>query len=689
MNKKNIKLVSPSSLTNVSSPQALKSNYIIGIDGLRALAVFLVVIYHFFPNIMPSGYLGVDIFFVISGFLIGRIIINGIGKPNFLINFYLSRIKRIFPPLIVLFLLASVFGFILFDKSDNLYLQESLWQSALFIVNLTNNNLTDYFAIDVIDRPLLHLWSLSIEEQFYIFIPALLILLRKNKISLTTSLILLFCISLFSNAYSQFILGQDTFFNSIFRFWELIVGVLLAANIKKIQKLINSLSNATVNYLMFLATVTLIIATLILINDHLIKNIFAVIFASAMICNAVVEKSRFFILRHKFFVFFGNISFALYLYHWLFLTFTYQALVHEPSTNIKLLILIMSILFSCFSTYFIENPIRNLKNKYLVSSLLTSLILIFAFIGFFNWGNTQVYTYKDKIQAEFLDSYPKWDNAWLWQKSCQDLFGPQFSQFCISNNINAKPDILIIGDSIANHLFPGMNKVFAGKNITQIGRAACAPALDLDTLIQYDNIIQKPYWVGCNIMTQEMIDYIVATEPEIIIISFAATKFLNGAKNLNSGERSYKGLYFNLNSSTREPINDKFNLLNSAFLQTLKYFPKESKIIFVDPPPRLNYNPVECIDKNVRWSDKTFSSPSCSMNKKIYEKDFKDYETLIDNLTKSFKNVQRVKIDHLTCNDSKCFSIVNRKSYYRDANHFSEYGSIKIAEHLNTILTKK
>ncbi|MDC0458027.1 SGNH hydrolase domain-containing protein, partial [Alphaproteobacteria bacterium] len=310
----------------------------------------------------------------------------------------------------------------------------------------------------------------------------------------------------------------------------------------------------------------------------------------------------------------------------------------------------------------------------------------------------QIYKfYQDYINKQnniFKTSFPYWDGDWEIQESCTEKMGPQFSQFCVSTNINKKPDILIIGDSVSNHLYPGMKNIFPNKVITQIGKGACVPALGLETRLQYNNIYQNNYNVGCAIIVKQIINYIQEVKPEIIIISFLGPMFLNGKKDLDTGNFIYKGHYFNLLPPNYEPTEDKLHLLKNAFIKTLNELPKSSKIYFVDSPPRLTFDPIACIHVNKLFNDKTFSSPECSIDKKIYKKDLKDYEIFINNLVKIKKNIVRVKIDDLTCNDQKCFSTINGLGYYRDRVHFSEYGSIKIAERIkekftNLLITTK
>ena len=153
------------------------------IDGLRGLAILLVVIYHFFPKSIPGGFIGVDIFFVISGYLITSIIFLNLQERKFSIyDFYARRIRRIFPPLFVVLLVVYALGWLSLFALEYQQLGKHIFSGALFFSNITLLNESGYFDTASELKPLLHLWSLAIEEQFYIFWPLVLILAHKLRL---------------------------------------------------------------------------------------------------------------------------------------------------------------------------------------------------------------------------------------------------------------------------------------------------------------------------------------------------------------------------------------------------------------------------------------------------------------------------------------------------------------------------
>jgi peptidoglycan/LPS O-acetylase OafA/YrhL len=199
------------------------------IDGLRAIAVLAVVIYHAFPKILKGGFIGVDVFFVISGYLISTILYEDFSKGRFsFANFYSRRIKRIFPSLIIVLFSCFMFGWFVLTAEEYRQLGKHIAAGAGFISNFIFWNEAGYFDNSADTKPLLHLWSLGIEEQFYIIWPLLLWIAWKSKFSLLGLILLVGTASFILS-----ILGVNrdlvaTFYSPQTRFWELLSGSLLA-----------------------------------------------------------------------------------------------------------------------------------------------------------------------------------------------------------------------------------------------------------------------------------------------------------------------------------------------------------------------------------------------------------------------------------------------------------------------------
>src|SRR6202047_1401266 len=218
----------------LSSPS---SRYRPDIDGLRAIAVMLVVFFHAFPEAMPGGFIGVDIFFVISGFLITGIIVRELDQQRFsLLTFYKRRIRRIFPALIVVLGATLVLGWLWMLPVAFAQLSADVFASAAFFSNIALLLQSGYFDIESAGKPLLHLWSLGIEEQFYLFWPLILMLVARMRLGI---LAVASAIGIASFALNVALIGPDpvaTFYLPFTRAWELLVGAALACGWNRISQ---------------------------------------------------------------------------------------------------------------------------------------------------------------------------------------------------------------------------------------------------------------------------------------------------------------------------------------------------------------------------------------------------------------------------------------------------------------------
>jgi peptidoglycan/LPS O-acetylase OafA/YrhL len=200
------------------------------IDGLRAVAVVPVVLFHAGSSIFRGGYIGVDVFFVISGYLITSVIKTEINSKTFSIAaFYQRRIRRIFPALVVVILFCLVAGFVLLTPADYLSLGKSAIATAFFVSNIFFWQQSNYFDTPATEKPLLHTWSLSIEEQFYLFYPWFIIFCSRFSQQFRNLTILIVCLLSFAaSAMLVYVKPSATFYLGPTRAWELLFGGLIA-----------------------------------------------------------------------------------------------------------------------------------------------------------------------------------------------------------------------------------------------------------------------------------------------------------------------------------------------------------------------------------------------------------------------------------------------------------------------------
>ncbi|HHF6997524.1 TPA: acyltransferase family protein [Haemophilus influenzae] len=413
------------------------------IDGLRAIAVISVIIYHLNENWLSGGFLGVDIFFVISGFLITGIIITEIQQNSFsLKQFYTRRIKRIYPAFITVMALVSFIASAIFIYNDFNKLRKTIELAIAFLSNFYLGLTQGYFDLSANENPVLHIWSLAVEEQYYLIFPLILILaykkFREIKVLFIITLILFFILLATSfvsaNFYKEVLHQPNIYYLSNLRFPELLVGSLLAIYHNLSNKV--QLSKQVNNILAILSTL-LLFSCLFLMNNDIayipgITLILPCIFTALIIHTTSQNNIVKLCLSNKAIVFIGKISYSLYLYHWIFIAFAYYITGEKQINNQSIaIVIVLTIIFSVLSYYLIEQPIRksklNFKQSFLYIYFIPSLLLL----GFNLYKRQTIRAEKEHIEQ----SIP------------------------VSNENHYPAKVIILGDSHSSHLEAFLNYV--------------------------------------------------------------------------------------------------------------------------------------------------------------------------------------------------------------------------------------
>lgn len=414
-----------------------------------------VVIYHAFPKFIRGGFIGVDIFFVISGFLISTIIFGSLERNSFnFIEFYSRRIKRIFPALLLVLTASFVFGWFALLADEYKQLGKHIAGGAGFISNFLFWKESGYFDNAAETKPLLHLWSLGIEEQFYIVWPLLLWLAWKKRFNLLTITILVAVISFALNISKVHSDAVAAFYSPQTRFWELLVGSVLAYMTMhrrslspkfkhKLDMWLGQIIYAqapeangkTLHNVQSLLGAFLILAGLLIITkERHFPGWWAVVptLGALLIISAGVHSwfNRV-VLSNRVLVWFGLISFPLYLWHWPLLSFVRIIESGTPSRQIRIAAVLISIALAWLTYKFIEKPIRfgkHGKAKTITLFLLMIAVSCAAYNGFKNDGFSQSHTYQKIIK----------------RKGFEHAFGPSLSWY------EGKQDWLFLGNSYDN-----------------------------------------------------------------------------------------------------------------------------------------------------------------------------------------------------------------------------------------------
>ena len=424
------------------------------IDGLRAVAVLLVIFFHAGFKTFSGGFIGVDVFFVISGFLITYTIYNELLNGTFTFQkFYLRRIRRILPVLffmIILVLIAS--SYILF--SDHF---EAAARSALHSFISTNNiylytNNTNYFADNSEFNPFTHTWSLSIEEQFYFIWPIILLFLVKySPIKYFKLITYAFFIGFFIiSEYFSFTDKNFSYFMLPARFFELGIGAILALHWDNIKQV-----SIKISHLLSISGITMILLpSLVLTGESVFPGHNALIPCLGTVLLIISGKSTKKgivnqILSAKLFVKIGLISYSLYLWHWpIFVFVKYFAI---PFTGLNRVIILLSVaIISYFSWKYLELPFRY-KFKFDFKNTLLKLLLpaILIVVGLY-----ALIDIKDGFPERFpslTEFIPKQNYPNKVRKKCFDTFQIGNCEDCFLGIKKDTLDGVLIGDSFGNH----------------------------------------------------------------------------------------------------------------------------------------------------------------------------------------------------------------------------------------------
>lgn len=438
----------------------LLSKYRRDIDGLRAIAVISVVVFHAFPDSMPGGFIGVDIFFVISGFLITGNIINAHNQDRFsLFDFYIRRIRRIFPSLILVMFSVITVGYYILFPTEYKQLGQHAFGGATFIANMILFGESGYFDTKGNTKPLLHLWSLSIEEQFYLVWPLLLTLDRRYKLNSALTLAIITIISLglclFFSRYNP----SYAFFMPHTRFWELAVGgglaIFLMLDKPQYKQRVLFLKN-------FLSIIGLL---LIAYGLGFIKKsdafpgaltLVPTIGASLVLLAGPTAFLNGKVLGSKVLVSLGLVSYPLYLWHWPILSYSYLLDGGFSNRATKIIAITAAITLAWFTYEYVEKPLRFGSRARAKAGILIALMLGIGGLGFYIYENNGLLCRSISLQAIGIEEARK-----DWHAEA-----PNF----VSNNIvitsshfdgTSKMSALFMGDSLMAMYYPRANQIYS------------------------------------------------------------------------------------------------------------------------------------------------------------------------------------------------------------------------------------
>jgi len=461
----------------------LRPNYRADIDGLRAIAILSVVAFHLNPDFISGGYLGVDVFFVISGFLISTIIFRSLENGRFsFMEFYAHRIRRIFPGLILVIAFCILVGWNALLPNEFVLLGKHVFASASFTENFRLQREAGYFDVATSLKPLMHLWSLAIEEQFYLVFPLILWCAWRLRWNALVVVALIFAASFGAYVHDALYKPIIAFFSPRARFWELMAGAMLAYAMlhraetmqalrsSRIGRLAVELPSGRGTSVMSLLGLSLVGLALFGTNrvlplPKLTGEIFAVSGAAFLIFSGPAGWVNRFVLSHRVAVFIGLISYPLYLWHWPLLSFLTIVNGNYPPFDQRLFAVLISFVLAALTFRFVELPIRQ-SRAYRAKA---AMALLAASIGMLVLGVLSQYVTPSYdpatskiIEAWDFGGYPQMDG--LHVDNVYD-FGA-LGRFTALGE-NERNRVMFIGDSHAIQYRWSVHDLFKNSNLPQ------------------------------------------------------------------------------------------------------------------------------------------------------------------------------------------------------------------------------
>ncbi len=621
------------------------------IDGLRAVAVLSVVIYHAFPDALKAGFMGVDIFFVISGYLISSIIFENIDRGSFsFAQFYSRRIKRIFPALTLVLLSCLVFGWFGLLGDEFKQLGKHMAAGAGFVSNFFLWQESGYFNNAAETKPLLHLWSLAIEEQFYIVWPLVVWLTWKRKWLFLSVFIGL---GMASFAYNVHLVRLDptaTFFSPATRIWELLAGVLLAY--MKVRPTAWQPSQRQLHVASTLGVALLAFGLYRIDKGRPYPGTWALLPILGSFCLIFAGPTAWFnrlVLSNRLLVWVGLISFPLYLWHWPMLSFMRIVESEAPSLGYRVLAVGLSVLLAWITYYFVEKPIRANGKSTLKIVVLTTCVAALGLAGLVIFQNNGVTTRA----AAQINGVNSWDNL-TFATPCKFITnGPNHDDWCnIGNAPDKSPTTVLIGDSVGSGYTPMLLSYAMAHSKTdktpfifrQFGRGACPMLSGIGSM-------------RCAELTAAAANYIDKT-PSIDTVILAA---------------NWPLYFYGFDWTDKNFITAA--QFEEVIKQTITHYQNKGKRVIVFLAPPTGANPRACVVRPLRLTNENkcqFSLQDAMNNSRSYRAAF---VALLDQL-----NVDYFDPFKYMCDKTRCKVADGTRIYYVDYEHFSVFGGQFLAD---------
>jgi peptidoglycan/LPS O-acetylase OafA/YrhL len=638
------------------------------IDGLRAVAVLVVVMFHAWPALLPGGYLGVDVFFVISGFLITGIIVGEMRKGRFTFRrFYARRARRILPALMVVLLAGLGLGWYALLAEELEALGRHTVGATFFLANFQLMADVGYFDPAAETKPLLHLWSLGIEEQFYLTFPLLLWLAWRWRTSLAGLIAGIGVASVLLHVWIGLTDSTAAFYLPVTRAWELMAGAFLAATAGRSGATPRA-GGAPGPHLYSLAGGALIAAAVLLvsvIDAPPLASLLIAVAGSALLIfagpDAVVNQR---LLALPPLVAIGLISYPLYLWHWLLISFSRIYFGREGAVEQLPLVLTLSFGLAWATYQFVERPVRTgaLRGT-AVAGLLATLASVVVVAGSVAWsreGLPERRTARQLALAEFVKS----PHEPFRDDTCYTLLG-SFDvdpDGCRSSS-TAAPAVVLLGDSHAHQYYNSLAKQLAGTPVLHLGRWSCLPFSS-----------RKHQSERCQKSIALSRDYVISQRSvsTVVMAGYWAYLMAGGFGDNNADYR----VAARFDPAEAQVFLRTGNEVIAALLNAGK------RVVLILDTPNLNFNIQRCVFDPVIPLGRPRTPPPCALDRRDLEARNAPYDTVMTQLAAGHPGLKVFDPRSVLCDNSACSAVRDGRSLYFDSDHLSSRGADLVIERL-------
>lgn len=642
------------------APHLIHPKYRSDIDGLRAVAILSVIAFHAFPGKVPGGFSGVDVFFVISGYLISTIVFSSLEHDRFsLAGFYVRRIQRIFPALILVLATGLALGWHLLFHEEFEQLGKHTAAGAGFVQNFILWRESGYFDNSAETKPLLHLWSLAVEEQFYIFWPLLLALVWKGRWSFLKTSAVIAAISFAANLYLMSRDSVAAFYLPFSRFWELMIGGMLAHVMLRHPRFIDEYRNGRST----LGLVLILAGFFVLNKDRHFPGWWALLptlgafFVISAGPDAWLNRK---ILSSRLLVFVGLISYPLYLWHWLLLSYL-RILKADAGSREILGAVAVSVILSWLTYRFVEKLFRFGRKGPVKALILLSLMIV---VGIFGARCMTHAGFKGRPINKKLDFFATMDvfaGSRGSDGSCERINEEKGvkEEVCLSNS--ATPQVMFVGDSHAMALYSSIfGRRFPLDSILVAGHA-CPTYPNLD----YTPTFADPFGNNCTEIAREA-QRIAEKYPSIRVVVMATYH------GYSTEPHWLERFHFRRDGAGIGP-SAAFVAGHGGFVEKMHALGKT--VVFVEDVPGLLCDPKQFV-KRIPY----LHSATCEQDKSGFDAQRVVYNNDLSELTDKYPFVKVFRTENFfyDAGTDRFRSRMDNKWLYNDQTHLSFFASDRL-----------